>query len=140
MFNKKIASISVIFLIGLLVAVLQIFRYEYFYEGGMRIDKVTGERQYHCYLDEKWKDSLLACNSIGVSNTPPESQASLKNPLDQQCTTHKQYIKASLSKGFICIVKLEDGKPGCGRDRDNSGVLKPWEIDFGERANLCENQ
>lgn len=137
MLKKTALSVFAILFTALLVATFQIFRYEYFYQGSVRVDKVTGVRQYHCIFDEQWKGSVDVCSAIQPDSKKNSAVQAKNTERPVQCFSHKQYIDTSLATGFICLGKLEDGRPSCGRDDNRNALIEPWELNWDGMAKLC---
>lgn len=133
---KRIAAfVAVALLLASLLAVAQIFRYEYFYEGNMRIDKLSGHRQYHCSIDESWKESLDTCQSLLYqSHANPALRAT---PPPAPCMPHSQYIKESQAKGWLCSGKFEDSRPLCWNDENSNNLMEPWEQAASGAHKVC---
>lgn len=137
--SQKLRVILVAFLVGLVVvlsaAFLQILRYEYHYQGHLRIDRLTGQHQYHCSHTNNWENSLADCGSAQTV-TPQKDQGTLitrdSGPRVRPaipCISAADYIAKSERQGLTCQRSGPGAYPMCGQDRNSNGTIEPWEFD-----------
>ena len=140
MFKKTaVAAALTIALMGVL-AIIQLSRYEYHYEGHLRVDRLTGKHQYHCASVNDWRLSQGDCPSTHeLERIAKQSLPKLANAEPElspkKCLSDAEYMERSKLQGFNC--QLSNGRPLCGIDRNGNGILEPWELNGEGFSLLC---
>lgn len=122
--ERKILALMLVALIGIIVAMALIFRYEY-HGPSVRIDRFTGAVEFFCH-GNSWAIESSLCPERLTGRKLLTPQIKPTSGSHEKCINQVQLAERLLQRGYACS---DIGTPqfACSNDKNRDGVIQPWE-------------